>query len=86
MKKILALFAVVVLTGCYKRGEIASHPTDFISIHGKVYKLIAIAPEDGERPIWIMYPKDSADSMPTVLNYEFHQGKSTYTETVIKVD
>ena len=87
MKKILlALLVVVVLGSCSKRGEIYQAPQDFIEINGKVYKLVKVVPEDGEHAIWIMYPKDTADKVPTVLNYEVHEGKTTRNETVIKID
>jgi hypothetical protein len=45
-----------------------------------------VVPSDGDHAIWIMYPKDSTDSQPTIVNYEVRQGKSSRNETVIKVD
>jgi hypothetical protein len=33
-----------------------------------------------------MYPKDTADKMPTVLNYEVQEDKTTRNEAVIKID
>lgn len=86
MKKILLVLSIVVLGSCQKRGEVIQHPQDFIEINGKVYKLVRVVPADGEHSIWIMYPKDTADKMPTVLNYEVQQGKTTQNESVIKID
>lgn len=86
MKKIALLLSIVALGSCQKRGEIYQHPQDFIEIHGKIYKLMNIVPAEGYRSIWIMYPKDSSEKMPTVLNYEVQEGKTTRNETVIKVD
>lgn len=86
MKKILLVLSIVVLGSCQKRGEVTQHPQDFIEINGKVYKLVRVVPADGEHSIWIMYPKDTADKMPTVLNYEVHEGKTTRIESVIKID
>ena len=86
MKKILLILSIVALASCSKRGEIYQEPQDFIEINGKVYKLIRIVPKDGHNAIWIMYPKDTADKMPTVLNYDVSEGKTTRNETVIKVD
>lgn len=86
MKKILLVLSIIALGSCTERGEIYQAPQDFIEINGKVYKLVQIVPEDGEHAIWIMYPKDTADKMPTVLNYEVPQGKTTRNETVIKID
>lgn len=86
MKKILLVLSIVVLGSCQKRGEITHQPQEFIEINGKVYKLVRVVPEDGYDAIWIMYPKDTADKMPTVLNYEVQNGKTTRTESVIKID
>jgi len=86
MKKILLVLSIVALSSCQKRGEIFQGPQDFIEINGKVYKLISVVPKDGQHPIWIMYPKDTADKMPTVINYEVQEGKTTRNESVIKVD
>lgn len=36
--------------------------------------------------IWIMYPKDSTDSQPQIINYNVSSGKSTINQTLIKVD
>jgi hypothetical protein len=33
-----------------------------------------------------MYPKDSNDAMPTILNYQVQQGKTTVNQAVIKVN
>jgi hypothetical protein len=86
MKKILLVLSIVALSSCQKRGEIYQHPQDFIEINGKVYKLVSVVPKDGESPIWIMYPKDTADKMPTVINYTVQEGKTTRNESVIKID
>ena len=86
MKKILLVLSIVVLSSCEKRGQVTQQPQDFIEINGKVYKLVRVVPEDGYEAIWIMYPKDTADKMPTVLNYEVQDGKITRTESVIKID
>ena len=45
-----------------------------------------VVPSDGAYPIWIMYPKDSSDAMPTIINYNTKQGKATVNQAVIKVD
>ena len=87
MKKLITVIAcVALLSACGKKGDIVEAPLDFIIIHGKTYKLMRVVPSDGDRAIWIMYPKDSTDSQPTVVNYEVSQGKSSRNETVIKVD
>jgi hypothetical protein len=86
MKKILLVLSIVVLGSCQKRGEITHQPQEFIEINGKIYKLVRVVPEDGYDAIWIMYPKDTADKMPTVLNYQVHNGKTTRIESVIKID
>ena len=86
MKKIILILSIVVLGSCSKQGEIYYEPQDFIEINNKVYKLVKIVPADGANSIWIMYPKDTADKMPTVLNYEVQEGKTTKNESVIKVD
>ena len=79
MKKLItAIACVVLLSACLEKGEILESPSDFIIIHGKTYKLMKVVPSDGDRSIWIMYPKDSTDSQPTVIN----SGKSS----LIKVD
>jgi hypothetical protein len=86
MKKVLLVLSIVVLGSCQKRGEVTHQPQDFIEINGKVYKLVRVVPADGEHSIWIMYPKDTADKIPTVLNYEVQQGKTTQNQSVIKID
>jgi len=86
MKRILATLAVLTLVSCSERGEIREPASDFIIIHGKTYKLMRVIPSDGANPIWIMYPKDSSDAMPTILNYEIQQGKARINQAVIKVD
>jgi hypothetical protein len=87
MKKLItAIACVVLLSACSEKGEVVESPSDFIIIHGKTYKLMKVVPSDGDRAIWIMYPKDSTDTQPTVVNYEVPQGKSSRNETVIKVN
>jgi hypothetical protein len=88
MKKILTVIGLLaLLTSCqYDRGDIPHPPTDFIEIHGKVYKIMSIVPCDGCSSMWIMYPKDSLDSQPQVIKYDVKQGKQTINQTVIKVD
>ena len=87
MKNLLILAIVALLfTSCYDEGEIIEEPKDFINIHGKIYKLMQVVPTAGCRPIWIMYPKDSLDKQPQVINYDEQHGKQVYTQTVIKVD
>ena len=86
MKKVVLALMVVGLASCQKRGEIYHQPQDFIEINGKVYKLVSIVPGDGEHPIWIMYPKDTTDKVPTVLNYDIPAGKTTRNQAVIKID
>lgn len=87
MKKILSVIGfLLMLSSCSERGEIVHQPTNFIEIHGKVYKIMSIVPCEGCRDIWIMYPKDSANTQPVVINYEERVGKTIVNETVIKVD
>jgi hypothetical protein len=45
-----------------------------------------VIPCDGCSGIWIMYPKDSADKQPQVINYSQKQGKATVNQTIIQVD
>ena len=90
MKKLITVIVcAVTLSACSEKGEVVKSPSDFIVIHGKTYKLMKVVPADGERAIWIMYPKDSADSQPTIINYEVSTGgknNGTSGETMIKVD
>ena len=86
MKNKLIIGLICLLASCQERGTIDSQPQDFIEIHGKVYKLIKIVPEKGEHSIWIMYPKDSADDIPQVINYNVQSDKTTYNQSVIKID
>lgn len=87
MKNILLTIGLLIaLSSCEKRGEIIQEPIDFIEIHGKIYKLVNIVPCYGCRGIWIMYPKDSLDSQPKVINYNELHGKTTVNQTVIKID
>ena len=87
MKKIILLISIlIILFSCAKRGEIIKEPIDFIEINGKIYKLIKVVPADGYNSIWIMYPKDGSDKIPTSINYNVKEGKNTINETIIKVD
>lgn len=91
MKRVyLTIALAVLLIGCSKQGEIQQAPQDFIIIHGKTYKLMKIVPADNERAIWIMYPKDSTDAQPEVINWDFttNNGKSrtTHRQSLIKVN
>ena len=86
MKKILLGLGLISLMACSERGHVSEQPSDFIVIHGKTYKLMKVVPADGENSIWIMYPKDSNDVMPTVINYNVQHGKAVSNQTVIKVD
>jgi len=82
MKKILLLLIIITLTSCYKAGVIEPKGIKDVSINGKIYKFKLVRPCDDCGAIWIMYPKDSLDRMPTILDYQ--AGK--VTETVIKVN
>ena len=86
MKKILLATLLIGMMGCSQRGEVFQQPQDFIEINGKVYKLLKIVPSDGENAIWIMYPKDTTDKVPTLFNYDVKKGKTHQNETVIKID
>jgi len=86
MKRILVTLTALTLVSCSERGEVREQPTDFIVIHGKTYKLMRVVPSDGANAIWIMYPKDSSDAMPTIINYNTKQGKATVNQAIIKVD
>lgn len=89
MKKLILTIAVsLLILSCNttERGEIRSEPSDFIIIHGKTYKIMEVVPKEGRRAIWIMYPKDSLDTMPQSINYNIKIGKHLRTETIIKVD
>jgi len=86
MKKLLLATLLIGMMGCSQRGDLHQKPQDFIEINGKVYKLLKIVPADGEHPIWIMYPKDTGDKVPTVLNYEIPAGKTTQNQAIIKID
>lgn len=86
MKNLLLILFSLILFSCSKKGEIHTQPHDFIIIHNKVYKLMSIVPCDGCNRIWILYPKDSTDQMPEVINYNVKEGKHTVTETIIKVN
>ena len=67
MKK-LAILLIFSLFGCSTPGKINHAPVDFIIIHGKTYKLMNITVDTGGNTIWIMYPKDSLDSVPQTIN------------------
>lgn len=86
MKKVLLILGLITLVACTERGKVYEQPNDFIVIHGKTYKLMQVVPADGEHAIWIMYPKDSNDAMPTIINYNVREGKVVYNQAVIKVD
>lgn len=87
MKKLLfVLLLGIVFISCREKGEVTSEPEDFITIHGKVYKLMSIVPCEDCHPIWIMYPKDSLDAQPTVINQTITADKTSYNQAVIKVD
>jgi hypothetical protein len=86
MKKVLFLLASLLFISCNERGTITNEPTEFIEIHGKVYKLMRVTPCTGCNSIWIMYPKDSLDSQPQIINYNVNKGKYSVNESVIKVD
>jgi len=88
MKKIITVIGLLtLLTSCQNdKGDIPHPPTDFIEIHGKVYKLMSIVPCDGCNTIWIMFPKDSLDTQPQVINFDIQNGKRKINQTVIKVD
>ena len=77
---------LTTLISCEERGQVTQQPIDFIEIHGKIYKLMNVIPCDGCSGIWIMYPKDSADKQPQVINYSQKQGKATVNQTIIQVD
>ncbi len=77
---------LTTLISCEDRGKVTQQPIDFIEIHGKIYKLMNVIPCDGCSGIWIMYPKDSADKQPQVINYSQKQGKATVNQTIIQVD
>lgn len=85
MKK-LTILLVFSLFGCLKnsnkRGDFIEEPQDFIKIHNKIYKLVKVRPCDNCNSIWIMYPKDSLDTVPQTINYR--SGKTN--QTIIKVD
>ena len=86
MKKLILFIAALMLASCQEKGEVTQQPTDFIAIHGKVYKLMSIVPCEGCSSIWIMYPKDSLDKQPEVINWTEQSGKQHYNQTLIKVD
>ena len=87
MKKLLfVLLLGIVFISCKEKGQVTYEPEDFIIIHGKTYKLVSVVPCENCKEIWIMYPKDSLDSIPTNLNYTISEGKHTRVQSVIKVD
>ena len=87
MKKLLfVLLLGIVFISCKEKGQVTYEPEDFIIIHGKTYKLVSVVPCENCREIWIMYPKDSLDRQPTVINYSEKAGKTSFNQAVIKVD
>jgi len=86
MKKLLFLLVSLLFISCYQKGTVRHEPTEFIEIHGKIYKLMSVTPCTGCNAIWIMYPKDSLDSQPQIINYDVSNGKFTSNQTIIKVD
>jgi hypothetical protein len=87
MKKLILTIAVsLLILSCNETGEIIEQPSDFVIIHGKTYKIMRIVPKEGYNSIWIMYPKDSLDTMPQSINYIRSNGKTSTSETIIKVD
>lgn len=86
MKKILLFLLAITCVSCREKGEITQKPTDFIEIHGKIYKLMSIVPCEDCNSIWIMYPKDSLDAQPTVINFNVSDGDYERNETVIKIE
>lgn len=93
MKKLLLMLfiaTITILTSCTKAGEIEQRSPIELQINNKIYKLVDVVPCNNCRSIWIMYPKDSTNSVPTALNWTTTQsnGKSTYTvdHTLIKID
>lgn len=86
MKKIIIILLILAVNACTYKRDIKSQPENFIEIHGKVYKLVRVVPKGYAHPIWIMYPKDSADEMPSVLNFTTQAGKATINQTLIKID
>ena len=80
MKK-LAILLIFSLFSCGESGVITKNPQDFVIIHGKTYKLMQIC-AGGSDYIWIMYPKDSLDSVLQTINYQ--SGKTT--TAIIKVN
>jgi hypothetical protein len=90
MKKLITtITCVILLSACSEKGEVVESPSDFMIIHGKTYKLMKVVPSNGDCDIWIMYPKDSTASQPTIINYEVGNGSKGHrisNETIIKVD
>ncbi len=89
MKKIVNSLAIIItiilFSGCSRKGDIVHEPHDFMIINGKVQKLMSVVPCNGCKHIWILYPKDSLDTTPTILNYDIKNGKTEENETIIKV-
>ena len=86
MKKLILAALIACTMGCSERGEIEEPPTELLKINGKVYKILSVVPRNGARAIWIVYPKDSADTAPISDNYEVKNGKSTVVETVVRIN
>jgi hypothetical protein len=88
MKKLINILLIVICItffSCSKKGEIPTEPHDFMVINGKVQKLMSVVPCDGCNSIWILYPKDSTDAMPEILNYNVREGKQDVNHTLIIV-
>ena len=86
MKKLLTILLLTTLISCSKQGEIIQEPKDFIIIHNKTYKLMSIVPCNNCNSIWILYPKDSTEKIPEIINFNVSRGKTTVNESVIKVN
>ena len=86
MKYLLILLTLLCLSSCDKAGTIHQPTAHLIEINGKVYKLVSIVPSRGDFPIWIMYPRDSTNSMPTMLNNTVRSGKHSRNQGVIIIE
>lgn len=85
MKKIITLGLVlfmILFTACNNAGDVDKSPL-LIKIHNKSYKLVNVVPENNSHGIWIMYPVDSTDEQPTVMNFDVQEGKTTANQAVI---
>lgn len=86
MKKLLTIVSLLLCISCNEKGQISHSPEDFIIIHNKTYKLMNVIPCDDCDGIWIMYPKDSTDNIPQIVNFTTSSGKVSSNQTVIKID